>query len=62
MSGSIFGGGNITSVSTVASGAVVLPFTHGNMLVSYVIFVAMTCAAVVLASKLVKNIVTRVQA
>ncbi len=58
MSGSVVGGGNVASAGTVATGAVVLPFTHGSMLVSYVIIVAIVCAMIVILSKVIKNIVT----
>lgn len=53
------GGGNAISAATVATGAVALPFTSGNAVVSYVILTAMICGAVVLLSKAAKNIVSR---
>lgn len=53
------GGGNLGGAATMATGAVVLPFTGGNAIVTYVILTAMLCAAVVMLSKVVKTIVAR---
>jgi hypothetical protein len=53
------GGGSVASAGTVAAGAVVLPFTGGNAVVSYVILTAMLCGAVILLSKVVKSITAR---
>jgi hypothetical protein len=53
------GGGTATSVATVTGGAVALPLTSGNMVVSYVILTAMVCAGVVIASKIAKSIASR---
>jgi hypothetical protein len=59
MSGAGSGGGNIAGVTTVASGAVVLPFTHGNMLVSYVLMAAIACGTIIVLSKVAKNVIVR---
>lgn len=53
------GGGTATSAATVTAGAVALPFTSGNMVVSYVILTAMLCASVVVLSKVAKTIASR---
>lgn len=53
------GGGNVASGATVATGAVVLPFTSGNMIVSYVILAAIICASAVIVSKIVKTVAAR---
>ncbi len=54
------GGGSAASAGTVAAGAVVLPFTGGHAIVSYVVLAAMICASLVLISKLVKIVASRV--
>jgi len=53
------GGGNVVGATTVATGAVVLPFTSGNAVVSYVILTAMICGAAIILSKVAKSIAAR---
>jgi hypothetical protein len=58
MSGSNTPVTHVAGTAAVTSAAV-LPFTHGSRIGMYVLIVAITCAAIVIASKLVKHFATK---
>lgn len=58
MSGSNNAGGKGAGLTTAASG-MLLPFTGGHKVVSYVVLTALLCGAVILLSKLVKRVAVR---
>ncbi|HEX4774929.1 MAG TPA: hypothetical protein VH234_05420 [Candidatus Saccharimonadales bacterium] len=53
------GGGSAVGATTIATGAVALPFTGGNTVVSYIIITAMICGAAIVLSKLAKTVAGR---
>lgn len=45
--------------ATAVTGAVLLPFTSGNITVSLILLTAITCAVIVLAVKIAKKLIVR---
>jgi hypothetical protein len=58
MSGSNGVGGRGAGVAAM-SGVAVLPFTGGNVYVSYIVLTAIVCAVAVLAVKVLKRVMVR---
>jgi hypothetical protein len=50
---------NVAPGLTAVTGAVVLPFTGGNAVVSFIVLTAVVCAVIVLATKLTKKLVVK---
>ena len=57
MSGSNNTGGKGAGLTTAAS-TIVLPFTGGHKVITYVVLTALICGIVVLMSKLIKRVVS----
>jgi hypothetical protein len=50
---------NVAPIVTTVTGAAILPFTGGNVVVSFVVLTAVACAVIVLGVKLTKKLVLR---